>query len=387
MAGSRQADDRRATADRSGLASARPTLRGIVALACLVILGVVETLSGRSGLYPFLVVVALPLCAAPVLVRSRGRRAVGAQVRTIVTPPLVAVGESCELAVQLYNESDRTLPPLNLDWPPDHFRSGTSVPVHQLLAVDPGRLIRWAPLGAGGNSSTSLTLPTARRGVFTVGPLRLWVHDPFGLLASPVAAAAPVTLVVHPLRAPSSLRVLPSDVADHATTTGVRTVDTVDDDPGGELSGLRPYVPGDRLHLLSWPVEARYGALMVQQFRPEGNALIRIVLDDRAGVHRRQAFERALSILHALASEAIESSLDVEITTLSGERARLVSTPEGIVDLLSFLARVVPRPLRAMGNEAAWQSIPPRAATIVTTATARATLPRLPDDLSVVVLE
>jgi uncharacterized protein (DUF58 family) len=292
--------------------------------------------------------------------------------------------------VELYNESDRTLPPLNLDWPPDHFGSSSSPPLHQMLAADAGRLIRWTPLGAGKSSSASLALPTGRRGIFTIGPLRLWVRDPFGLLASPVAAAAPVALVVHPLRAPSSLSALSasiSDVADNDTTTGARTVDTGDDDPGGELSGLRPYIPGDRLHLLSWPVEARYGALMVQQFRPEGNALIRIVLDDRAGVHRRPAFERALSVLQALATEAIGSSLAVEITTLSGRRARLEPTPEGIVDLSSFLARLAPRPLPVVGNEGAWQSIPPKGTTIVTTATARATLPRLPDDLTVVVLE
>ena len=387
MAGRWQANDRRTTAGHTGLDSVRPTVRGIVAIACLVALGVIEILSRRPGLYPFLVVLALPLFAAPVLTRSRRRRAAGARVRTIVTPPLVALGEPCELAVQLYNESDHTLPPLSLDWPPDHFGSRTSTPLRQLLAADPGRLIRWTPLGAGENSSMSLSLPTGRRGVFTIGPLRLWVHDPWGLLASPVATAAPVALVVHPIRAPSAVRASPSGVAGHATTTGARSVDTVDDDPGGELSGLRPYIPGDRLHLLSWPVEARYGALMVQQFRPQGNTLIRIVLDDRAGVHRRSAFERALSMLHALASEAIESCSDVEITTLSGGRALIAPTPDGIVDLLRFLARVAPRSLPAMGNEGAGQSIPPRAATIVTTATARATLPRLPDDFSVVATE
>jgi uncharacterized protein (DUF58 family) len=332
-------------------------------------------------------VFALPLIAAPVLVRARGRRALGAEVRAVVTPPLVGVGQPCKLAVQLYNEGDRTLPPLNLDWPLDHFGSTTSAPPRQILAADPGRLVRWMPLGAGKISSTSFVLPTGRRGIFTMGPLRLWVYDPVGLLASPVATAAPVALVVHPIRAPFSVMASPSGVADHATTTGIRTVDTVDDDPGGELSGLRPYVPGDRLHLLSWPVEARYGALMVQQFQPEGNSLIRIVLDDRPGVHRRRAFERTLSMLHALASEAIESSLDVEITTLSGGRTRLAPTPEGTVELLHFLARVAPRPLPDVGNEGAWLSIPPRAATIITTATARQTLPPLPDDLSLVVLE
>jgi hypothetical protein len=240
------------------------------------------------GLVPFHRGVRPPLFAAPVLVRSRGRRALGARVRAPSSHRrwLAWVNRARSPSSCTTRATD-TLPPLNLDWPLDHFGSGTRAPRHRMLAGDPGRLVRWMALGAGQTSATGLALPTGRRGVFSIGPLRLWVHDPFGLLASPVVTAAPVALVVHPPSAPSSVRALPSDVADHLTATGIRGTDTADDDPGGELSGLRPYVPGDRLHLLSWPVEARYGALMVQQFRPEGNALIRIVLDDRAGVHRR----------------------------------------------------------------------------------------------------
>src|ERR1035437_1144443 len=76
----------------------------------------------------------------------------------------------------------------------------------RILAADPAHLIRWKPLGAGQSSASTLTLPTGRRGVFTIGPLHLWVHDPFGLFALPVATAAPVMLVVHPLCAPSAVR-------------------------------------------------------------------------------------------------------------------------------------------------------------------------------------
>jgi Protein of unknown function DUF58 len=374
--------------------SLRPTARGVAALVVLVALGVAEAVTGRSGLLPFVVVVGLPLVAGPVLVAARSRRAAAAQVRAMVSPPLAAVGGPSELIVQLANEGTTTLPPVSLDAPADHWATeGDARPTQprppglarrrdQLLAPDPGRLIRWSPLAGDGSSTSALGLPTSRRGVFVIGPLRAWVHDPFGLFAKVVALAPAVTLVVHPppsAAAPSLLA-----VAHRLTAFGGGTGDIDQDDPSGELSSLRPYVAGDRLHLLSWPVEARYGTLMVQQFRPDGQARIGLVLDDRAGVHRRAAFESALSMIHGLAAAAADRGLDVEITTLSGRHVVVAATPDGRVEFLTFLARAQPRSVTPARVAAA---APPSASAVVTTSTARATLPFWPGALSVVEAE
>jgi hypothetical protein len=374
--------------------SLRPTARGAAALVVLIALGVAEAVTGRSGLLPLVVVVGLPLVAGPVLVAARSRRAAAAQVRAMVSPPLAAVGGRSELIVQLANEGTTALPPLSLDAPADHWatedRARKAQPRSpalarwrdQMLAPDPGRLIRWGPLAGDGSSASALSLPTSRRGVFVIGPLRAWVHDPFGLCAATVALAPAVTLVVHP--PPSATAPSLPPVPHRLTAFGGGTGDTDQDDPGGELSGLRSYVAGDRLHLLSWPVEARYGTLMVQQFRPEGQARIGLVLDDRAGVHRQAAFESALSMIHALAAAAADHALDVEITTLSGRHVVVAATPEGRVELLTFLARAQPHSV-APGRVAA--AAPPAASAVVTTSTARATLPFWPGALSVVEAE
>ena len=81
---------------------------------------------------------------------------------------------------------------------------------------------------------------------------------------------------------------------------------------------------------------------MVHEFRPDGAAPIRIVLDDRAGVHRKAAFEQSLSILYALADREGAASRDVEIRTLTGGLLRVPPTPEGMVELLTFLAGARP---------------------------------------------
>jgi hypothetical protein len=393
VAGERHARDRRAILRRTapdrhpGIASLRPTVRGVVVIALAVALGLVEVATARPGLLPFIVLLGLPLVAAPVLVFGRGRRAGSLQVRMMVVPPLVGVGGHCELLIHVANDGGNASPPFGLERPGDHSRAadrlaGAPTGLGRLWAVAPSRLIRWGPLGAAQSGSTTRTLPTRQRGIFTIGPLASWVHDPFGLLAQRVAVAPAVTVVVHPVRARSTPPQLPvGDSGPLAPSRDGSREARRDDDPGGELSGLRPYVPGDRLHLLSWPVEARYGTLMVHEFRPDGAAPIRIHLDDRAGVHRKAAFEESLSIVYALVEREGAGGRDVEISTMTGGLLVVPPTPEGMADLLTFLAGA--RPRRQGGGLPLLRG----ASTVVTTTTARGSLPATPGVVSVIEVE
>jgi uncharacterized protein (DUF58 family) len=370
------------------MATLRPTARGALLLAVALAVGLVEVFTARPGLLPFIALAGLPLVAAPVLVLARGRRAVAVQVRTTVVPPLVAVGGQCELLIHVANEGENASPSFGLERPADHSRAAgasTGEPERfgRLFAAAPSRLIRWGSLGCAQGGSATRTVPTGHRGIFTIGPLASWVHDPFGLCAQRVGVASAVTLVVHPIRAtstPPSLS-LPGDPGPLAPSRDGSHEARHDDDPGGELSGLRPYTPGDRLHLLSWPVEARYGTLMVHEFRPDGVAPVRIVLDDRAGVHRKAAFEESLSILYALVDREGARSRDVEISTLTGGLLRVPPTPEGMVELLTFLAGARPRRLSASFPLLRGSS------TVVTTTTARGSLPSTPGVRSVIEVE
>ena len=380
----------------STIVHVRPTARGVGVAAILVALLVGEAILRNSALFVFVVVLGLPLVVAPLLAASRARRARAAQVRIMVAPPLVPVDAPCELILQLSNQGARALPLLCLDGPAEHSRSQPSQPrgvttlIRQrpsvFLAPSPTRLLRWEAVGAHQCSATVRNISTRHRGVFVVGPLRLWAHDPFGLSGLPVATAPPATVVVHPQSA--------SHPASHMHPAGSPTtgsprsgeIQIQSDDPAGEWSGLRQYVPGDRLHLLSWPAEALYGALLVDEFRPDGHARIRIVLDDRAGVHRREAFEAVLSTIHAFMVDADRQALVVELVALSGDQSMGSPVPEGIVEHLTFLARAQPRKETARARRAVLDSRVAGASVVVTTATARPSLPVLPGDPSVVVL-
>jgi uncharacterized protein (DUF58 family) len=253
------------------------------------------------------------------------------------------------------------------------------------LAPDVGRLLRWDRIGCDTGASSTLPLPTRRRGVFTIGPLRLWVHDPFGLFGLTVGVAKPVTLVVHP---PAVAGIVPPAVrpgSRGSTQFGDGPAGVHTDDPGGEWSGLRPYEPGDRLHLLSWQAEARFGALLVHDFRPDSEDIVTIVLDDRAGVHRRQTFEQALGAVFGLASAADGQGAEYDVSTLSGRRVRGTTTPDGLVALATFLAET--QPTRS-SDQAVASALPlPTGALIITTPTAAHTLRSSLDHGSVVVVE
>lgn len=371
----------------------RPTGRGVsVALVAIVLLTVV-LVTGDSTLWLVVVVVALPLAIAPVVVLARARRAAGIQVHLVVTPPLVPVGGLCTLLVQLSRAGGRDLPPLSLDRPSDHWSARASVAPRSTrrprrsvaLENGIGRLIRCGQMGSDTGASLAIELPTRRRGVFTVGPLRLWVHDPFGLCAVTVAVAKPVTLVVHPPAVAGSAleTVRPGALGSTQFGDGPAAVHT--DDPGGEWNGLRPYVPGDRLHLLSWQAEARLGALLVHDFRPDSEVTVTIVLDDRAGVHRRPTFEKALGAVYGLVLDAEGLGHDYDVSTFSGRRARGSTTPDGLVALWTFLAETQPVRSRDHGGTSAFEV--PTDALVVTTPTAVPSLPSWIDQSSVVVAE
>jgi hypothetical protein len=371
----------------------RPTWRGLsVAVIAITVLAV-EVATGDSALLLLLVVVALPLVITPVVVIGRARRADGTDIHLIVAPPFVPVGARCDLLVQLTNPAGAALPPLSLERPSDHWSVGVPkaqassrrAPSPVRLAPDVGRLIRVGGVGSDENASLTLSLPTRRRGVFRIDPLRLWVHDPFALFGLTVAIASPVTVVVHP----------PADVglalpairpgSRGSTQFGDGPADVHSDDPGGEWSGLRPYEPGDRLHLLSWQAEARYGALLVHDFRPDTEDVVTIVLDDRAGVHRRGAFERALGVLHGLASATEGRTTDYDVSTFSGRRVHGSTSPDGLVALLEFLADT--QPTRSNYDADSPASSLPGGVVVITTPTAVPSLPGSVDHGSVIVVQ
>ncbi len=115
-------------------------------------------------------------------------------------------------------------------------------------------------LRPGGRHEELFAIPTVRRSVIEVGPVRSVRGDPWGLIARRVAWTGVVEVFVHPALVPltgAAAGVL-RDLEGQAT----RVVSNSD----LSFHALRDYEPGDDRRHIHWKTTARTGTLMVRQF-------------------------------------------------------------------------------------------------------------------------
>ncbi|WBB67562.1 DUF58 domain-containing protein [Micromonospora sp. WMMD812] len=142
----------------------------------------------------------------------------------------------------------------------------------------PVPLLRLRP---GTDTTVRYDVPTRRRGVVRVGPLRVTRRDPLGLVALSRPYGATVPVWVHPRIHPLS-----------AVPTGAgRSLDgRVDAVAHGSITfdSLREYVVGDELRRVHWRTSARVGELMVRENVDTSLPRIVVLLDNRAAAHPDQ---------------------------------------------------------------------------------------------------
>ncbi|MFG1885413.1 DUF58 domain-containing protein [Micromonospora sp. NPDC049102] len=181
-----------------------------------------------------------------------------------------------------------------------------AVPV-PLLRLRPGR-----------DTEVRYDVPTDRRGVVAVGPLRVTRRDPLGLvaLARPYGETAPVW--VHPRIHPLS-----------AVPTGAgRSLDgRVDGVPHGSITfdSLREYVVGDDLRRVHWRTSARVGELMVRENVDTSLPRLIVLLDNRAVAHPHrsggvsESFESACEAAASVVTAALRADLPVVLLLVGPE--------------------------------------------------------------------
>ncbi|MEU1360496.1 DUF58 domain-containing protein [Micromonospora zamorensis] len=193
-----------------------------------------------------------------------------------------------------------------------------SVPV-PVLRLRPGR-----------DTEVRYDVPTHRRGVVPVGPLRVTRRDPLGLvaLARPYGATVPVWVYprVHPLTA--------------VPTGAGRSLDgRVDGVPHGSITfdSLREYVVGDELRRVHWRTSARVGELMVRENVDTSLPRLVVLLDNRATAHPErvggvaESFESACEAAASIVTAAHRADLPVVLLFAAAQPAASV-TPGGELD-------------------------------------------------------
>ncbi|WP_038843261.1 DUF58 domain-containing protein [Salinispora arenicola] len=228
-------------------------------------------------------------------------------------PDRVARGEPATMTVTVHNRG--RLRSANLVAEDRCGAVPVAVPV---LRLRPGR-----------DTTVRYDVPTTRRGVVPVGPLRVIRRDPLGLvsLSRPYGETVPVW--VHP-------RVHPLSVV---PTGAGRSLDgQVDAVPHGSITfdSLREYVVGDELRRVHWRTSARVGELMVRENVDTSLPRLVVLLDNRAVAHPQrsaglaESFEAACEAAASVLTAAHRSDLPVVLVLVApedeGSRAGVVES-------------------------------------------------------------
>lgn len=203
------------------------------------------------------------------------------------------------------------------------------------LAVGAGAAGFEVPLLTKGASHEEIfTIPTRRRAVITVGPVRSVRGDALGLMRREQDWTQAIELFVHPdtVALGSAVTGFLKDV-DGVTTSDLSSSDV-------SFHALRDYVPGDDRRSIHWKSTARTGRLMVRQFEENRRAHLLVLLSLREEDYADPAdVETAISVAASLARQALTDGRQVDVVTQHGA-VRFGAAPR----LLDELCRVQAEP-------------------------------------------
>ncbi|MEU2610487.1 DUF58 domain-containing protein [Micromonospora sp. NPDC007271] len=290
------------------------TARGVgLLVAAVVLLGV-----GFRYAYPELTVLGAAAAVAVGYALASAAWRPRLTVERVADPDRVARGEPAAVTLTVRNTG--RLRAANLV--AEDRCGGSLVPV-PLLRLRPGH-----------DTEVRYDVPTRRRGVVPVGPLRVTRRDPLGLVALARSYGDTVPVWVHPRIHPLA-----------AVPTGAgRSLDgRTDSVPHGSITfdSLREYVVGDELRRVHWRTSARVGELMVRENVDTSLPRIVVVLDNRASAHPRrvagvaESFESACEAAASVLAAAVREDLPVSLLLVAP-----ADEPAGAAGPLDRLAAV-----------------------------------------------
>ncbi|MEP7090761.1 MAG: DUF58 domain-containing protein [Nocardioidaceae bacterium] len=268
---------------------------GGTALVCAVFLGHDELV--RVGALLLL----LPLATAFFLGRSRYRLGL---VRSM-SPTQVAAGQPSRVQLDLSNDGRMPTGLLLLE---------DQIPY--VLGTRPRFVVD--RMGPQWKRSVSYVVRSEVRGRFEVGPMKVRLSDPFGLVELERTFLSTSTLVVTP----QVVALPPVPLSGAWTGSG-------DNRPRAFASGsaedvtVREYRRGDDLRRVHWRSSAHAGELMVRREEQPWQSRATLFVDNRSVAHRGSgagsSLERAVSVAASVAVHLVQRGFSVRLVTARGE--------------------------------------------------------------------
>lgn len=226
----------------------------------------------------------------------------------------VVVGERANGRILLTNESTHRSFPMSVELPVGPAAAAFDLP----------------SLSSGAEHEDLFAIPTSRRAVLTVGPVKTVRSDPLALLRREQQLTDEHLLYVHP----KTVRIQGSAAGFVRDLEGQTIRKITDSDVA--FHALRAYVPGDDRRYIHWKSTARTGTLMVRQFEETRRSHLVVALSTRLDDYASSdEFELAVSTAGSLGVQAI---LDGQEMTASTSTSRLRNA--GATSLLDGLSGV-----------------------------------------------
>jgi uncharacterized protein (DUF58 family) len=245
--------------------------------------------------------ILLPLATAFFLGRSRYRLGL---VRTL-SPTQVTAGQQARVQLDLTNDGRMPTGLLLLE---------DQIPY--VLGTRPRFVID--RMGPKWKRSVGYTVRSDVRGKFDVGPMKVRLSDPFGLVELDRTFQSKSSLVVTPRVV--ALPVVP--------LSGVWT-GSGDNRPRAFASGsaedvtVREYRRGDDLRRVHWRSSAHAGELMVRREEQPWQSRATLFVDNRKYAHRgtgaASSLEHAVSIAASVAVHLVQRGFSVRLVTAAGD--------------------------------------------------------------------
>ena len=247
----------------------------------------------------------------------------------------VAVGDHAVGSIEVVNTAQRPVLPALLELP-----VGPVTALFHLPRMRPG-----VP------HEELFTIPTQRRAVIVVGPVRSVRADPLSLLRRQVTWTDPQDLYVHP-----RTTVLGTSAAGFIRDLeGLPTNELASSDVS--FHALREYVPGDDRRHIHWKTTARTGTLMVRQFEETRRAHLAVCLSANLGEYEHEDdFELAVSVAGSIGRQALAEQRELSALTQRGPLR--TDSPRRFLDDLTRLEAAAMRPTAVDAARMAADAVP-----------------------------
>jgi uncharacterized protein (DUF58 family) len=302
-----------------------PTRRGWAAFAAGVFLWIAARFLGSPDLHMVAVgVVATPFLAALYVQWNRVRL----EVHRHISSARVYPGTRVTVSFKVENRGPTTAPFLLME---DTLPSTLGKPARLVVTGIPAK-----------NSQTvSYSVVPRHRGRLKIGPLGVFVTDPFGLARTRIPAAPEKELVVYP-----EVEDVPAwKLGMHGAGAGDSTVRQLYRS-AAEFYTMREYVTGDDLRRIHWPSVARTGHLMIRQDEATRRSTAALFLDNRTtslGMPGSPGFERAVSCAATLGRLLVQAGFALRFA--SNDTPPVVVGETALLETLASIGAVRTRTL------------------------------------------